>query len=306
MSITRQVSQPDSGQAPLTIAIIGTGEMGAGMGRRLREAGARVITSLNGRGAPSADRVRRAGLEVADGDDQLVNGVDLILSIVPPGVAVEVAGRLRDPMQKSAKPPAFADCNAIAPSTARKIAGALDPLRFIDAGIIGGPPAPSTQDPAKGPRLYASGPHAHLLAQLEGYGIGVIVMEGPIGAASGLKLAYAGLTKGLTALGAAMITAASRDGLADALRNELARSQPQLLARLDRFVPTMFPKAYRWVAEMEQIAEFIGDPAAGATIYEGAARLFEGIAQAIPKELEDGSPQGPFASLARFCQPPQK
>jgi hypothetical protein len=58
----------------------------------------------------------------------------------------------------------------------------------------------------------------------------------------------------------------------------------------------MFPKAYRWVAEMEQIAEFIADPAAGATIYEGAARLFESVAA----DLADGKPQARFASLARF------
>jgi Domain of unknown function (DUF1932) len=49
----------------------------------------------------------------------------------------------------------------------------------------------------------------------------------------------------------------------------------------------MFPKAYRWVAEMEQIARFISDPAAGATIYEGAASLYEAIAA----DLADGQPR---------------
>lgn len=58
----------------------------------------------------------------------------------------------------------------------------------------------------------------------------------------------------------------------------------------------MFPKAYRWVAEMEQIAAFIGDPAAGATIYEGAARLYDAIAA----DLVNGQPQDRFASLTRF------
>ena len=53
--------------------------------------------------------------------------------------------------------------------------------------------------------------------------------------------------------------AASRDGLAEALRVELARTQPQFLDRIDRLVPAMFPKAYRFVAEMEEIAEFLGD-----------------------------------------------
>jgi putative dehydrogenase len=281
---------------PPVIAIIGAGEMGAAVGRRLRETGARVLVSLAGRSAASAERVRRAGLEVVHDDHQLANGVDYILSIVPPAAAIEVAERLHTPLRKAVSPPLLADCNAIAPATMLRIERLLDPLPVIDAGIIGGPPLTGSQDPLAGPRFYVSGPHAHRLAALGHYGLDIAVMDAPIGAASGLKLAYAGLTKGFTALASAIVTAASRDGLADALRSELARSQPEFLERVDRYVPAMFPKAYRWVAEMEQIAEFIGDPAAGATIYEGAARLFEAIAG----DLRDGQPQARFASLARF------
>jgi L-threonate 2-dehydrogenase len=284
---------------PPVIAIVGAGEMGAAVGRRLREAGARVLISLNGRSVASADRVRRAGLEVVYDDQRLTNGADFILSIVPPAAAVEVAERLRTPLSDAASPPPFVDCNAIAPTTMRRIEILLDPLAVIDAGIIGGPPLPGTRDPSAGPRFYASGPNAHRLAALNRYGLDIVVMDGSIGAASGLKLAYAGLTKGFTALAAAIVTAASRDGLAEALRIELARSQPQFIDRIDRFVPAMFPKAYRWVAEMEQIAEFIGDPIAGAAIFEGAARLFEAIAG----DLADGQPQDRFASLTRFRPP---
>jgi L-threonate 2-dehydrogenase len=284
---------------PPVIAIVGAGEMGAAVGRRLREAGAGVLVSLNGRSAASVDRVRRAGLEVVYDDQRLTDGADFILSIVPPATAVEVAERLSTPLRNAAAPAPFVDCNAIAPTTMRRIERLLDPLAVIDAGIIGGPPRAGTQDPSAGPRFYASGPHAHRLAALARYGLDIAIMDGPIGAASGLKLAYAGLTKGFTALAAAIIAAASRDGLAEALRIELARSQPQYVDRIDRFVPAMFPKAYRWVAEMEQIAEFIGDPAAGGSIYEGAARLFEAIAA----DLTEGLPQDRFASLTRFRPP---
>ena len=284
---------------PPVVGIIGTGEMGAAVGRRLRETGARVLTSLSGRTTASADRVRRAGLEVVHDDDQLIAGADLVLSIVPPAAALEAAERLREPLRRTASPPIFADCNAIAPATMRQLARILDPLPVIDAGIIGGPPREGTQDPAAGPRFYASGPHANRLAILTRYGLDIAVMDAPIGAASGLKLAYAGLTKGFTALAAAIITAASRDGLAEALRAELERTQPQFLTRIDRFVLAMYPKAYRWVAEMEQIAAFIADPAAGSTIYEGAARLFEAVAA----DLVDGLPHEHFASLPRFRPP---
>ncbi|HUN58532.1 MAG TPA: DUF1932 domain-containing protein [Candidatus Binataceae bacterium] len=281
---------------PPVIAIIGAGEMGAAVGRRLHESGVRVLTSLAGRTTASIERIRRAGLEVVRDDEQLAADADFILSIVPPAAALEVAERVRVPLRCAASPTLFADCNAIAPATMLQVARILEPLPVVDTGIIGGPPREGTQDPAAGPRFYASGPHADRLAILNRYGLDIAVMDAPIGAASGLKLAYAGLTKGFTALAAAIITAASRDGLAEDLRAELARTQPQFLTRIERFVPAMYPKAYRWVAEMEQIAAFIDDPAGGSTIYEGAARLFEAIAA----DLRDGLPSDRFASLPRF------
>jgi 3-hydroxyisobutyrate dehydrogenase-like beta-hydroxyacid dehydrogenase len=262
----------------VTVAIVGAGEMGAAVGRRLREAGARVLTSLAGRSAESVARVRDAGLDVVNDDDTLVRKAQFVLSIVPPGVAVEVAERLRGPLARAHAKPAFVECNAISPATCRRIHDLLGASTFVDAGIIGGPPVAGTQDPAKGPRFYASGPNARMLTRLAGFGLDVAVLDGPVGAASGLKLSYAGLTKGFTALCATMLAAAEREGLADALRAELARSQPSFLARLDRAVPAMRPKAYRWVAEMQQIAEFVGTPEDGATIYDGAALLYRRIA----------------------------
>ena len=261
----------------VTVAIVGAGEMGAAVGRRLREAGARVVTTLAGRSAASIARVRDAGLDVAIDDDSLARGASFILSIVPPGVAIEVAERLRGPLGRADGPPVYVECNAISPATCRRIRDLLDGTTFIDAGIIGGPPVAGTQDPAKGPRFYASGRDAHLLTRLAAFGLDIALLDGPVGAASGLKLSYAGLTKGFTALCATMLAAAEREGLADALRAELARSQPNFLAWMNRAVPAMHPKAYRWVAEMRQIAEFVGAPEEGATIYEGAALLYQQI-----------------------------
>ena len=262
----------------LTVAIVGTGEMGAAVGRRLRESGARVVTSLAGRSADSVARVRGAGLEVVNDDDTLVCDASFVLSIVPPGVAVEVAERLRGPVSRAKEPPVYVECNAISPATCRRIGKLFDTTNFIDAGIIGGPPLAGTQDLAKAPRFYASGRDAYLLTRLGSFGLDVAILDGPIGAASGLKLSYAGLTKGFTALCAAMLGAAEREGLTDALRAELARSQPTFLKHFDRFVPAMRPKAYRFVDEMRQIAEFVGSPDNGATIYEGAALLYQRIA----------------------------
>jgi hypothetical protein len=119
---------------------------------------------LNGRSAASADRIRRAGLEVVYDDQRLTDGIDCILSIVPPAAALEVAERLRAPLRNAASPPPFADCNAIAPTT---IAGSsICSTRFSSStrASSGGPPLSGSQDPSAGPRFYASGPHAHRFA----------------------------------------------------------------------------------------------------------------------------------------------
>jgi hypothetical protein len=105
------------------------------------------------------------------------------------------------------------------------------------------------------------------------------VLEGPPGAASALKMSYAGITKGTQALGAAMLLAAARAGSAAVLREELQFSQPEMLALLQHFLPAMPAKAYRWVAEMQEIAGFVGDDPAAGEIFAGAAHFYERIAE---------------------------
>ena len=85
-------------------------------------------------------------------------------------------------------------------------------------------------------------------------------------------MAYAGLNKGLTALAAAMALAATRAGAANGLREELAYSQPQLLAHIGRTLPDMYPKAHRWEFEMREVAAFAGEES--AQIFEGIADLY--------------------------------
>src|SRR5581483_11678779 len=128
-------------------------------------------------------------------------------------------------------------------------------------------------------------------------GLAVRALEGPVGAASALKMSYAGITKGLTAVGSAMMLGADRAGAAQALKRELAESQPHLLAYLTKHVPAMFPKAYRWVAEMEEIAQFLAADPAAPQVYAAMARLYARFA-----ESADTPETGERAVLARFCR----
>ncbi|MDQ2803174.1 MAG: DUF1932 domain-containing protein [Pseudomonadota bacterium] len=257
------------------VAVIAPGAMGAAVGRRLAESGIEVRTSLAGRSETSADRAKATGMRpVADAQ---VAAADIVLSIVPPSQALALAERLAPALARATHHPIYADCNAVSPQTVQQIGAviAATGTRFVDAGIIGGPPKPGE----RGPVFYASGADAVALAVLNGHGLRVKPLDGEIGAASGLKMSYAGITKGLTALGSAMMLAATRSGVAGALRAELADSQPQLLAHLTRSVPAMYPKTYRWVAEMEEIADFAGEDAATRQIYQGIAELYIRLAQ---------------------------
>ncbi|MGO4126069.1 DUF1932 domain-containing protein [Inquilinus sp. YAF38] len=266
-----------------TIAVIAPGAMGSGIARRLADSGATVPTLLDGRSAATVARAKAAGMQAAD--EAAVAAADIILSIVPPGEAKTLAERLAPALRAAARKPVYVDCNAVNVETVQAIAAIVAPTGagFADGGIIGGPPVPGTA----GPVLYLAGPEAARLGVLGDLGLRIHVLDGPVGAASALKMSYAGITKGLTGLAAAMILGASRNGAAPALHAELAASQPQLLARFEKGLPDMYAKAYRWVAEMREIADFLGPDDPARLIYEGMAGLYERLAADVAGETRE-------------------
>ena len=259
----------------LVVAVIAPGAMGGAVGKRLVDNGVKVLTSLTGRSAETATRAKAAGMAVA-GDEEIA-ACDFILSILPPGDAVALAERFQPALKASNAKPVYVDCNAINPKTVDRLAAVIAPTDcpFVDSGIIGSPPKPGDA----GPRFYASGPAAPRFATLRQYGLDVRVLDGAISAASALKMSYAGITKGTQAIGAAMMLAATRAGSADALFAELSSSQKEMFAWFKRGLALMPPKAYRWVAEMHEIAGFVGEDPTAHELYEGAAHFYERIAE---------------------------
>lgn len=275
------------------IAVIAPGMMGSGVGQRLVENGIEVRTSLAGRSQATVTRAKAAGM-LGVSDEQIAAS-DIILSILPPGDALGLAERLAPALRAAAKKPIYVDCNALDPATVLRIARVVEETgaTFVDGGIIGGPPKPGS----KGTKIYLSGPAAPQVAELTKFGLEMPIQPGPIGAASAMKMSYAGITKGFTALGAAMMLAATRVGTAEDLRAELSASQPALFTWLARQVPNMYSKAYRWVAEMEEIAQFVGEDPAARQFYEGAARLYERLAADFDGERKE------IDALDAFCKP---
>jgi 3-hydroxyisobutyrate dehydrogenase-like beta-hydroxyacid dehydrogenase len=278
----------------IIVAIVAQGSMGSGVGRRLHESGAEVRTLLSGRSAASAERASAAGMRPAADEKALLAGADFFLSILPPGEAESIARQLAPALSALDKKPVYVDCNAVSPQTAERVAAIVAPTGavFVDAGIIGGPPRPGYS-----PAIYASGPAVGQSAVLRDWGLDWRVIDGPVGAASGLKMSYAGITKGITALGSAMMLGAARFGCAEALIAELSSSQPQLVKYLSASIPRMYDKAYRWVAEMEEIADFHGEGRPAADIYAAIARHYEFLAKAEAEKSP--GPDNPIKTLDR-------
>jgi L-threonate 2-dehydrogenase len=272
------------------VAVIAPGAMGAAVGKRLADRGLRVLTSLAGRSESTGMRAREACM-VAAGDEEIAS-TDFILSILPPGDALSLAQRFAPVLTASNAKPVYVDCNAINPVTVERVAAAIAPTGcpFVDCGIIGPPPKGKDFSP----RFYASGEAARRFAMLRQYGLDVHVLEGSLSAASALKMSYAGITKGTQAIAAAMMLAAARAGTAEALFEELSFSQKEMLAQFKQQLPMMPAKAYRWIAEMQEIAGFVGDDPAARELYEGAAHFYQRIAEDFSGDRQN------VATLAAF------
>jgi 3-hydroxyisobutyrate dehydrogenase-like beta-hydroxyacid dehydrogenase len=260
---------------PARVAIIATGEMGNAVGRLLREGGASVTTCLAGRSARSHKLAEQAGITAVADDDALVAGCDVFLSIIPPGESVALAQRIAAAIKRTGAKPVFVECNAVSPATMRRVAEIIGPTgaTLVDVGIIGPPPAKG-----RATKFYAAGPQAPAFDGLTACGLDVRWVSTNVGDASALKMSYGGITKGLQALATLMLVSAKRNNVDQALAAELADSQAALVGWLDRSLTGMPPKAYRWVAEMEEGAKTLESVGLPPQTMEGAARLYTWIA----------------------------
>ena len=253
-----------------TVAILSPGDMGSNVGRALRENGLEVITCLTDRSQRTRELAESAGIVDVPDFAQMIDRADIVLSVLVPERAVDVARQVAAVIEQSGKPLPFADCNPVAPAVAIEMAKIIDGAggTYIDGGIIGSPPGRGAP-----PRFYASGPHESILGQLDGRGISVPMMGGDVGRASAIKMCYASLSKGTAALNASALISAMNLGIYDEFINEMESSQQGVLKNMQG-VKGLGAKAFRWIDEMEQISATFG--AAGATphMHKGAADIF--------------------------------
>lgn len=268
-----------------TVAILSPGEMGSAVGGAFAENGFTVITTLEGRGEPTRERARTSGFQDGGSLADVVAAADIVLSIMPPEHALAQAQATASAMTETGKAPPYADCNAVAPETAVTIGRIIADAgaKCIDGGIIGSPPGGTRSQP----RFYVSGPGASAMDVFDGKGIDIRQCGSEIGRGSSVKMAYAGITKGTSALHAAMLIAAERLEVADELHEELRTSQQAIYKRMESITPALPAVSDRYVGEMLEIAQTLAACGVTTGFHDGAADVFR---------LLDNSP---FASERR-------
>ena len=251
-----------------TIGLLHPGEMGATVGAAARENEVQVVWASGGRGPATCGRADAAGLTDVETLSSLVERSRIILGVCPPHAATEVARAVAGQPFSGV----YVDANAVSPATVRDIRRIVEAggASFVDGGIIG-PPAvtPGTT------RLYLSGAESARVAECFRRGpLEARVLDGPPGAASALKMAYAAWTKGSAALLIAIRTLAIDEGVDAALIREWELSQAGLPARSSGAVRSNARKAWRFSGEMEEIADTFAAAGLPDGFHRAAAEIY--------------------------------
>jgi len=159
------------------------------------------------------------------------------------------------------------DMNSVAPDTKRAAAAAIEAKggRYVDVAIM------SPVDPAGvAAPLLVSGPHAAdgaILLRDIGFGR-VRVVAGPVGHASSIKMLRSVMVKGIEALTAECVLAASRAGVLDEVLASLDASPPpsDWASRADYNLDRMMVHGLRRAAEMEEVVKTLDALGSGSAL----------------------------------------
>ena len=228
------------------VGLLFPGEMGALVGSAIQ---GEVLWASEGRS--EATRRRAEGFTDVGTVRELVAASEIVISLCPPAIAEDVAGEVA----AEGLDGIYVEANAISPARMERIAGLL---RCVDGSVIG----------RTGINLYLSGDAdevAEVAALFPGGDVCAIPLEGGIGAASALKMAFGGWNKIGVALAAQAHAIARAYGVTEALEGEGVESDRILRAA---------PKAWRWAPEMEEVAATCAALGLPDGIPRGAADLY--------------------------------
>jgi 3-hydroxyisobutyrate dehydrogenase-like beta-hydroxyacid dehydrogenase len=238
------------------IGILSIGEMGYHWARALGAHGVKVFSVAQGRSAATQERARQVGVELVPSLEDLIARVDLIVSIVVPSAAKEVAEAVAAALIASHRSGfLYMDANAISPMTAESLGHTLAraQARYVDGCIIGG-----AAKIDQGTIVYVSGPDANRLSALNDSGLHVKVLGANATQASAFKILHAGLSKGLAGLFTELLVGASALGLLDETLKDYDENHPGLLQKIGNSIGSLPVHARRRSEEMIELRETFG------------------------------------------------
>ena len=261
--------------------------MGSAVGARLRDGGVRVITALDGRSARTRRLATEAGLEDVGSIVRLVEQAAVVLSIVPPEASVDVAADLARAAR--ATTPLVADLNAVSPSTMQTVQTQLAAagLDLVDGSISGPPPHASGTT-----RIYLSGARAAEIAALPLDGVERVVVGDAVGLASAVKMCTASVYKGRVALLTQALRTAHRHGVVDHVLDDLAGTGLADRERIGTTIGRASTKAWRYVAEMREIAATQAEAGLTPELFEALAVVYAELASRAAADAPEDVPDG--------------
>lgn len=282
-------------QSGPTVGVLYAGELGASVGALLRSRGVRVVTTVAGRGAATAQRAREAGMIVLESLAEVVREAELVLSLVPPAAAAaEVAGAYCEHARVAPVGGVYVDVNSVGPDLAAAISRTVEACgrEFVDAAING-----LAKNLETGGTLYLSGRRAGDVARLFEGAMRVRVLGDEAGKASAMKMLLSGLSKGVCALVTELALLAEGRQMLPDMAEAMAEIYPGIWAVVERMLPTYSKHSARRADEMRELERTAQAAGLEPCVIGAVARLHEMIADA---SLEALPPQGStVAALVR-------
>jgi 3-hydroxyisobutyrate dehydrogenase-like beta-hydroxyacid dehydrogenase len=253
------------------VGVLHPGAMGVSVAQSALDSGCAVFWASEARGAVTRQRALRAGLVDLGTIDRLCEECAVILSVCPPEFAADVV----EAIATTGFTGIFADLNAVAPQRKAAFATRMRErrIRFADGGIIGLPTRTRGET-----TVFLSGEASHEVAACFANGaIGARILSGDAGRASALKILFAAYNKGSIALFASLYAAARQYGVLDELQDQFAQ-RGVAVAALDAQILRAAPKAWRWIAEMEEISAALESVNMPGDFHRAAAVVYERLA----------------------------
>jgi len=281
--------------AATTVAVLYPGEMGAVLAGLLMRRGARVVTTLQGRGPSTVQRCRETGVIELDSLRQVVREAAVVFSLVPPAQAQAMARAYCELAHLSPPGALYVDANSIGPGLAESLSAQLAEhgRGFVDAAING-----LAANAASGGTLFLSGPRAAEVAELVTPAMRVQVLGDGPAAASALKMALGGLAKGLCSLFVETALLADCHKMLPQMLEATAGIYPGVYAIVQRMLPTYALHAERRATEMAQVEQTLRAAGVEPVVIEAVRKVHQRWAAAGVDSL-DGSADGPVAAILR-------